>query len=499
MYLVNFFQENLRLVPEIILLTTICVLFLFGLIYERSKNLPQVSAAITNMSIVVLFFLTIFFVYFFQNHSAKLKVFRFKAFAQLLGSGPYVFLSKLIVVVLILLCFISFKYYLQFQKYYYFEVPILFLCVLFGSFLIISANDLVVFYLGIEVISLSFYVLIGSKKNEQECLEAGLKYFILSSVASALIIMGSCVLYSIAGTTNLDRLSDLYNYLPLWNWSKYRLGSILLLIGIFYKLALFPFHYWVGDVYVGSPGPVVMVMSSVAKYPIIFFLIKYSATAISENYLFMYVFLFIGLFSVIFGSFYAFSQTNVKRLLGYGSIVHSGFILLSIAMYTSLGNSIALIYTIIYAITSVAFFNFFLSTYVGIKRKMYIDVSQYYGLFFDRPKLALSVSLIFFSFMGIPPLVGFFGKFFVLFSVADVPPYAMITLLSIISGVGAFYYFRFTAGIFFYKRVLFYSEPILAWKNQPFSYFVFCLLVIFLITGSVFMAKLFNYTNKLPL
>ena len=350
-----------------------------------------------------------------------------------------------------------------------------------------------IFYLGVELISLSFYVLIGSKKNEQECVEAAIKYFILSSIASALIIMGSSIMYSIYGTTDFEKLMYLQTPRPAHTWNKYRFGSILILIGVFYKLAVFPFHYWVGDVYAGSPAPVMLFMSTIGKLPLVFFLTKYTSSVISSSYLFIYTYFLLGTFSILFGSFYAYSQTNVKRLLAYGSIVHSGFILIAIGTYSKLGNLAALTYSFMYSLNILAFFSFFLSTYVGVKRKMLIEASQYYGLFRDRPKLAFMVSLVFFSFMAIPPFVGFFGKFVAILSVFKIAPYIFITFLTLVSGIGSFYYFRFVASIFFFKRTLFYSEPIISWKKDNLGYTVFLTLNFFLLFGAVIMSTFFNY------
>ena len=353
--------------------------------------------------------------------------------------------------------------------------------------------------MGVELISLSFYVLIGSKKNEQECVEAAIKYFVLSSIASALIIMGSSIIYSIYGTTDFEKLMQLHITRPPQMWNKYRFGSILLLIGVFYKLAVFPFHYWVGDVYAGSPAPVMMFMSTIGKLPLVFFLVKYTSSVIKLNYLFIYVYFLLGAFSVLFGSFYAYSQTNVKRLLAYGSIVHSGFILLAIGSYSKFGNTVAIIYSFVYSLNILAFFGFFLSTYIGVKRKMLIETSQYYGLFKDRPKLGFMISLVFFSFMAIPPFVGFFGKFFILFSLPKIAPYAFITFLALVSGIGSFYYFRVVASIFFFKRSLFYSEPILSWKKDNLAYTLFLILIVFLLFGGVIMSAIFNYIFTLTL
>ena len=205
-----------------------------------------------------------------------------------------------------------------------------------------------------------------------------------------------------------------------------------------------------------------MLMSTIGKFPLVFFLIKYTSSVINANYLFIYVYFLLGTFSILFGSFYAYSQTNIKRLLAYGSIVHSGFILLAIGTYSKFGYIAALIYSFMYSLNILAFFSFFLSTYVGVKRKMFAEASQYYGLFYDRPKLGFIVSLVFFSFMAIPPFVGFFGKFFILLSVTKTIPYIFITFLALVSGIGSFYYFRVVASIFFFKRTLFYSEPIIS-------------------------------------
>lgn len=496
-----YLEEFLKVIPEVILLTAIVLFSLFGLVYERSKNLPAASKVITNMSLVTLSFILFYLIFFLTKFSFEVNLFNFKIFRPLAHLDQFTWLVKIFCLILIILGLSLIKTYQQFQKFYYFELPILKLVVLFGAFLVVLANDLIILYLGVEMISLSFYVLIGSKKNEQECVEASTKYFILSSLASSLIVMGSAIIYSIYGTTDFDKLAELHTTVPTYTWNKYRFGSILLLVGIFYKLAVFPFHYWVGDVYTGSPAPVMMLMSTIGKLPFVFFLTRYSSSVLSESYLFIYVYILFGAFSILFGSFYAYGQTNVKKLLAYGSIVHSGFILLAIssssANSSKTGNIVAILYSLIYSLNLLAFFSFFLSTYLGRKRKMFIESSQYYGLFYDRPKLGLPVSLVFFSFMAIPPFVGFFAKFFVLFSVKDLNPYLFITFITLLSGIGSFYYFRVVASIFFFKRNLFYSEPIIAWKKEKLSYFLFWILIFFLLFGGIVMGYLFNYIFQL--
>ena len=493
----NYLEASLKFIPEILILISICIFSIFGLVYERSKNLPQVSRVITNMSLAILSFILFYLIFFLHNFFSEISLFNFKVAYPLVKQGQLVWLVKIFCSLLVILGLALFKNYQQFQKFYYFELPVLKLVVLLGSFLVVLANDLIIFYLGVELVSLSFYVLIGSKKNEQECVEAAVKYFVLSSIASALIIMGSSIIYSIYGTTDLEKLMQLHTTNPHQIWNKYRFGSILLLIGVFYKLAVFPFHYWVGDVYVGSPAPVMMFMSTIGKLPLVFFLVKYTSCVIKENYLFIYVYFLLGALSILFGSFYAYSQTNVKRLLAYGSIVHSGFILIGIGTYSKFGSIAAIVYSFIYSLNILAFFAFFLSVYIGVKRKMLIETSQYYGFFKDRPKLGFIISLIFFSFMAIPPFVGFFGKFFILLSAPKIIPYIFITFLALVSGIGSFYYFRVVASIFFFKRSLFYSEPIISWKKDNLAYTLFLILIVFLLFGGVIMSGLFNYIFKL--
>lgn len=495
----NYLEESLKIIPEILILVSICTFSIFGLVYERSKNLPQVSKSITNMSLVILSFILFYLIFFLHNFFSEILLFNFKVAYPLVKQGQLVWLVKTLCTLLVVIGFALLKNYQQFQKFYYFELPILKLVVLLGSFLVVLANDLIIFYLGVELVSLSFYVLIGSKKNEQECVEGAIKYFVLSSIASALIIMGSSIIYSIYGTTDLEKLMQFQTTRPQYIWNKYRFGSILLLIGVFYKLAVFPFHYWVGDVYAGSPAPVMMFMSTIGKLPLVFFLVKYSSSVISASYLFIYTYFLLGTFSVLFGSFYAYSQTNVKRLLAYGSIVHSGFILIALGTYSKFGNAAAIIYSFMYSLNILAFFAVFLSAYIGLKRKMLIETSQYYGFFQDRPKLGFMISLVFFSFMAIPPFVGFFGKFFILMSIPKHVPYIFITFLALISGIGSFYYFRVVASIFFFKRSLFYSEPIISWKKDNLAYALFLILIVFLVFGGVIMSGLFDYTFRLTL
>lgn len=449
-------------------------------------------SALSNMSCIVFTLLTLNYVFMLFKGQVALYLFFQNSilFKSSYDFSGFTIFNKIASLITAMVCLISSKNYFEEKRFYYFESVVLTSTILLGAFIMISAQDLLLFYIAVELISLSLYVFISMKKNENQALESALKYFILGAIASAMIVFGAAFLYSIGITTNLAKISTMVPHLEGNIKHRFYIGCIFILIGVFYKLAVFPFHYWIGDVYVGAPSPVVMQMATLAKYPFMVFLIKFDHFLLQGSSFFQYFLLIAGTMSIIIGSFYAYGQLKVKRLMAYSSTVHSGFMILAISTNSLHGYIAALLYNIIYILLSLAFFNFFLSNFRGRDKKMFLYLSDFKDLAKFRPGLAFLVTIVMFSYVGIPPLIGFFGKYLVLLSLAEHFRYTFVILISGLTILGSLYYFRFIKNIHFNLKESAFYEPIFSWKNNRLGYIVFIVNILVLIFGWLYIGAL---------
>ena len=308
----------------------------------------------------------------------------------------------------------------------------------------ISSNDLIVFYMGLELQSLALYVLASFNRNNQLSSESGLKYFVLSALSSGLLLYGCSLIYGFSGSTNFDQISSSINQVEY----GLTLGIVFILVGLAFKISAVPFHMWAPDVYQGSPTSVT-----------IFFAILPKIAAITVFIRFLYVpfvnlidqwqiiIIFLSIASMVFGAVAAIGQRNLKRLMAYSSISHMGFALAGISVGTNEGIQSSIVYISIYLIMNLAFF----SCLFMLKKddKYFENVDDLSGLSKNHPLLSLSLLIVLFSLAGIPPLAGFFAKFYVFLAVIEKQMYflAIIGLLSTV--IAAFYYLRIIKTIYF--------------------------------------------------
>ena len=328
-----------------------------------------------------------------------------------------------------------------------------------GGMILVSANDFLVFYLGLELQALSLYLLAALNRHSKKSSEAGMKYFILGSVASGILLFGISMIYAFSGTTNFSSLMDLYrtagaeaNSIPL----AVIFGYILIIIALFFKISAAPFHMWVMDVYEGSATIVASFFATAVKFISVLALIRLSSslalgwTGIDK------VFIFVGILSIAVGSFGAIFQKNLKRLLAYSSIGHVGFVLLSISSFSNAGFSAAIFYMMIYSLISLgsfAFLNLIKSqnhhNETDEENEKIFSVSALSGLAKQNPVMAFSFATLIFSSAGIPPLAGFFSKFYVLSALLSQASFIISTVAVLLSVVSAFYYLRIIKVMYF--------------------------------------------------
>ena len=311
----------------------------------------------------------------------------------------------------------------------------------------ISSNDLIVFYMGLELQSLALYVLATYNRDQLKSSEAGLKYFVLSALSSGLLLYGCSLVYGFSGSTNFDIISNQLNS------EEYVLtfGIVFILVGLAFKISAVPFHMWAPDVYEGSPTTVTLFFTIVPKVAALTVFIRFLYVPflnLIDQWQMIIVFLSIA--SMVFGAVAAIGQTNIKRLIAYSSIGHIGYTLAGLATASNEGIQSSIIYISIYVVMNLALFSCLLM--LRRKDQYYENIDDLSGLSKNHPLLSLCLLLILFSLAGIPPLAGFFAKFYVFKAVLEQSMYflAIVGLLSTV--VAAFYYLRIIKIMYFDKE-----------------------------------------------
>lgn len=331
-----------------------------------------------------------------------------------------------------------------------FEYNVLMLFSLLGMMLMVSANDLLSLYVGLELSSLPLYVLASFSRDSLKSTEAGLKYFVLGSLASGMILFGASLVYGFAGSTNFTALTRLFHasgHLPL----AVLFGLVLVIVGLCFKVSAAPFHMWTPDVYEGAPTPVTAFFSTAPKIAAVMLFVRLLIQPFGHAvHDWQQVVVFVSALSMIVGALGALMQSNIKRLLAYSSIGHVGYALMGLAAGNASGISSILIYFILYVAMSIgAFAVVLMMQRDGEAKEAIADLA---GLARTHPRMAFGLAVFMFSMAGIPPLAGFFGKLYVFLAAihAGLYPLAIIGVLS--SVVACFYYLKIV-------KVMYFDEP----------------------------------------
>ena len=423
---------NINLIfPEIFISLSIMFLLMFGVYKKNSSELVYSLSIISLLIVLALCF----------NLRTVTEVYLFNESYQI--GYLSTFMKILVILSGIFVMSVSLKY-LKINNILKIEFPILILSSILGMIVMISSNDLIVFYMGLELQSLSLYVLASFNKDNILSSESGLKYFILSALSSGLLLYGCSLIYGFSGSTNFIQISENIdiNQYPL------TFGIVFILVGLAFKISAVPFHMWAPDVYQGSPTPVTLFFAILPKVAALTVLIKILYVPffnLIEQWQMIVIFLSIA--SMIFGAVAAIGQKNLKRLIAYSSISHMGYTIAGLSTGTNEGIQSSIIYISIYVVMNLGFFCCLLM----LKRdgKYYETVEDMSGLSKNHPMLSFSLLLILFSLAGIPPLAGFFAKFYVFMAVIKSEMYflAITGLLSTV--IAAFYYLRIIKIIYF--------------------------------------------------
>ena len=427
--------------PEAILAVGVLALLLVGAMRERAELI------ITELAVGVL-------------GLAFLSLFSGKANAVLFG-GAFVddgfgrFAKGLCYIGSIVTLLIAHDFLVR-EKINKFEFPVLVLLSTLGMSMLISADGLIALYLGLELMSLALYVVAAFHRDDAKASEAGLKYFVLGALSSGMLLYGASLLYGFAGTVSFSGIASAVTGTPSLGVI---FGLVFLMAGLAFKISAVPFHMWTPDVYQGAPTPVTAFFASAPKIAAFAITVRVIISAFPGIALqSQQIIIFISILSMALGSFAAIGQQNFKRLMAYSSIGHVGFALVGLAAHNQAGTAGVLFYLGVYLVMVLGTFAAILS--MRVDGKPVENISDLAGLARSDGAMAFYLSMLMFSLAGVPPLAGFFAKFYVFNAAvqAHLVPLAVIGFLT--SVVPAYYYLRVV-------KIIYFDEPTAVFDKAP--------------------------------
>jgi NADH-quinone oxidoreductase subunit N len=462
-------MTNLEIVfPEIFLSLSIMFLLILGVFKKDSSKL------VYNFSLIILLITAVIT---FNEILSTEQMFLFNDSVIIDFFSSFM---KIITLLAAFLVLIISSTYLKNLKIFKIEYPILIMSSVLGMMIMISSNDLIVFYMGLELQSLALYVLATFNRDQLKSSEAGLKYFVLSALSSGLLLYGCSLIYGFTGSTNFNLIAGQLNS----NEYALTFGIVFILVGLSFKISAVPFHMWAPDVYEGSPTSVTLFFTMVPKVAALTVFIRFLYVPFLNLIdQWQMIIIFLSIASMLFGAIAAIGQTNLKRLIAYSSIGHIGYTMAGLATGTNNGIQSSIIYLTIYILTNLGLFS---CLFMMRRNNEYCeDINDLSGLSKNHPLLSLSLLIILFSLAGIPPLAGFFAKFYIFKSVLEQSMYflAIVGLLSTV--VAAFYYLRIIKIIYFDKEKDKYDTDHNIWLKLSLTASTILILIYFIFPSSL--------------
>jgi len=373
-----------------------------------------------------------------------------EAFGSAFIADPFARFMKVLTLVGSVVTMVMSVGFAKAEKFDKFEYPVLIMLATLGMMLMISANSMIALYLGLELQSLALYVVAAINRDNVRSTEAGLKYFVLGALSSGMLLYGISLVYGYTGNTGFEEIAA-----ALAGGERQLglvFGLVFVLAGLAFKISAVPFHMWTPDVYEGAPTPVTAFFAAAPKMAAMALLVRVTVGAfepVAQDW--QQIIVFISIASMLLGAFAAIGQKNIKRLMAYSSIAHMGFALVGLAANSEAGVRGVVIYMLIYLVMTLGTFAFILA----MRRKdgNVEQISDLAGLSSTNPAMATVLTILMFSLAGIPPLAGFWGKWYVFLAAinADLVTLAVIGVLA--SVVGAYYYLRII-------KIMWFDEPV---------------------------------------
>lgn len=491
--MLNNLTENIQLIyPEIVLSISLVVLILFDLIFNKRKN------ALPFISIIGLVITLIFVVMQFGTNSGAFTISESIAFLSVDNCSVFFKLIILVSTFFVVLFSISSSEVISCSDRHGEYYSLLFGMVI-GMFLLVSANDLILIYLSIELLSLSSYVLAGFVKTSVRNSEASLKYLIYGATSSGIMLFGISILYGITGSTNLFEINSILS-VPSTTHLTFLIAVVMIFVGIGFKISIVPFHFWTPDVYEGAPISITAFLSVASKAAGFAVLVRFIKITFSESlskagYWDLFDYLdwqtLLVLFSIItmtFGNFAALWQDNLKRMLAYSSIAHAGYIMLGVAVLSDQGLSAVLIYFAIYMFMNLG--AFFVVMLIANKINSE-NIDDYKGLGYSIPFLGTALAIFLISLTGLPPTAGFIAKLYLFIALVDANmiTVAIIALLNTV--VSLYYYVRVLKALFLVR-----NDNKVDIQISPLNFVVIILLIAPVLILGVYFSPLINLAKS---
>ena len=465
---------NLLFIPEIILSIGAMIIILFDLFFEKQKAL----------SFALVQFLLLIAAYYSLNN-------KFSPDYSAYTLNEFTNIFKFILLVGSLMIFHYTYKHLKFLKILKIEYFTISLLGLIGTMIMISANSLLMLYLGIELLSLSLYALIGFNKKSSLSSEAAIKYYVLGAMSSGILLFGISLIYGFTGSITYDGIaSQLVNIdMNSVDYIAIIFGIIFITASLCFKFGAAPFHMWVPDIYQGSLISTTILLSTLPKIAVfIVFLKLYFIPFILLKEVWSDILIFVGMLSIIIGSLFALTQENIKRLLAYSAISNIGFIILSLGLISVDGIHASLYYTVVYSLTALASFG--IITHITSNSNGIEKITDIAGLAKTHPYFALLILITMLSSAGIPPLIGFHAKLMVIKALISSSYIILSIIVVMMTVVSAYYYLKIIKTIYFDNR----EDLISTYSNGS---VVLSINVLSLIVLGIFPYLLFNLTAHL--
>ncbi len=372
---------------------------------------------------------------------------RESAFYEMVNVGGFASFFHVVFIIITILTFLLSRQYIERMGIYHSEYYAMILFSLVGMMLIASSRDLLMLFIGIELMSISFYVLAGFMRGRLTSNESALKYFLLGAFATGFLVYGMALIYGASATTNLPaiagQLDELFNSTIFW------IGVAMLTMGFSFKVASVPFHMWAPDVYEGAPTTITAYMSTAGKaaaFSGFLIVVMYAFAGGTEKL--QDLFAILAVCSMVVGNVIAISQHNLKRMLAYSSIAHAGYMLIGFAAASELGMSGVMFYVVAYGFMNIGAFGILSMVEYGENKNLTFD--EYKGFASRKPFLAALMAIFMFSLSGIPPFAGFFGKYYIFISAIQ-EGYTWLAIAGVLASVvGVYYYIRVIVYMYFY-------------------------------------------------
>ena len=430
-------QDITTLLPEIVLVLYAMISLLWGVVFTKKDSSEDSGALPLYVTSLVLFALAIWIA--LNPEDTRL------AFNDTFTDDLLARFAKVTILLSAALIMLIGREFLEAHQMLKFEFPVLICFAVVGMMVMVSASDLMVLYVGVELQALSLYVLAAFHRDNSRSTEAGLKYFVLGALSSGLLLFGASFVYGYSGTTQFVGIAE-----SLTNESSTGLliGLIFILVGLAFKVSAAPFHMWVPDVYEGAPTPVTALFATAPKVAAIILLARLLFEAFGEALQhWQLILIIVSVASMFLGAIAAIGQQDIKRLMAYSSIAHMGYALMGLAAGTPEGVQSMLTYIAIYVVMNVGTFSFILlmkreGRYVTEITSLKLCAKQ-------TPTHALSMLILLFSLAGIVPMVGFFAKLYVFLAVINADLLGLALAGAIASVIGAYYYLRIVHLMYF--------------------------------------------------